>query len=368
MNNQLTNGSSRRTYYPALDGIRGVAILLVVFFHNFNFVSYFAFGWLGVDLFFVLSGFLISNILITTLDQKHSLRNFYIKRILRIFPLYYSVLIFVLIILPGFFSFKDELQFYLNNQWWFWCCLQNWLFVLKIPEQTNILLHFWSLAVEEQFYLIWPITMLIIRKPKPLLLLLAILLAAILILRIAIWHLHVEHLSYFSLYTFTRIDGICIGCMLALIMELDKDFLRRNLTAIVGVLTALNFSFFFLNRANAFTFPFFAFVGYTTIALLFALLVYEIVLEQNKIINSIFSNKLLIFFGRLSFGFYIFHWPIYVALNPNLVSFFTFKINITPFTSQLLSSLICTSAGLCISVISYYYFEMYFLKLKARFH
>src|SRR5436189_6032324 len=87
-------------HYPALDGLRGIAILLVVFLHNFGFMNYFFFGWLGVDLFFVLSGFLISDILLNSLDKPNFLRNFYIRRVLRIFPLYYFILVICLFVLP----------------------------------------------------------------------------------------------------------------------------------------------------------------------------------------------------------------------------------------------------------------------------
>jgi peptidoglycan/LPS O-acetylase OafA/YrhL len=359
---------SHRIYYRSLDGIRGWAILLVVFFHNFGFVKYFGFGWLGVDLFFVLSGFLISNILLNTLNQRNYLKNFYIKRILRIFPLYYSVLIFVLFIFPYFSSIRENLEFYRDNQWWFWLYLQNWLFILKPLEKTNLLIHFWSLAVEEQFYLLWPFIILLIRKEKNLLALLSFLLAFIIFARIVIWQHHIGQLSYFSFYTFTRIDGILIGCMLALIIKMNKDFLRQYSSLIVFILAILNFVFFFLNKANAFSFPFFPFIGYTTFAIIFALLVYEAIIGKTYVVNKIFSNEILVFFGRISFGFYIFHWPVYIALNPKLLSFLNNELSLKLSACQFLSSIICTLIGLGISVISYYYFEMKFLKLKTGFN
>src|SRR5258705_5760496 len=92
---------SHRSYYPALDGLRGVAILLVVLLHNFRFMNYFFFGWLGVDLFFVLSGFLITNILMDAMGEPNFLRNFYVRRILRIFPLFYLALILFLFVVPN---------------------------------------------------------------------------------------------------------------------------------------------------------------------------------------------------------------------------------------------------------------------------
>ena len=120
-----------KPYYPALDGLRGVAILLVVFLHNFNFMNYFFFGWLGVDLFFVLSGFLITDILLNGLHKPHFLRNFYIRRVLRIFPLFYLTLIICLLILPNIKSLHLDASYYTGNQFWLWAYLQNWLFVVQ---------------------------------------------------------------------------------------------------------------------------------------------------------------------------------------------------------------------------------------------
>src|SRR5688572_28211876 len=142
-----------RPYYPALDGLRGVAILLVVLYHNFGFIKQSYFGWLGVDLFFVLSGFLITDILLRTRSQPGFLRDFYMRRVLRIFPLYYVSLIIFLFILAPLTSAKVEWGYYLGNQVYFWTYLQNWLFIFKDPGNAHILNHFWSLAVEEQFYI-----------------------------------------------------------------------------------------------------------------------------------------------------------------------------------------------------------------------
>ena len=222
----MNSVSAGRQYYPALDGLRGLAILLVVIYHNFGFIDVFFFGWLGVDLFFVLSGFLITEILLNTLNEKNYLRNFYVRRALRIFPLYYVCLVIFLIIMPRLNTNLD-LKYYTDNQVWIWTYLQNWLYIFKNPDQTNTLNHLWSLAVEEQFYLLWPLAILVLRKPKLLLLSISILLLAVLGLRLWVWNNHIADLAYFNLYTFTRIDGICIGCMVALLLRINKDFLQR---------------------------------------------------------------------------------------------------------------------------------------------
>ena len=357
-----------RKHYPALDGIRGLAILLVVFFHNFGFLKYFGFGWLGVDLFFVLSGYLITDILIRTVGNKYYLRNFYLKRILRIFPLYYLVVSITIFILPQFRGLWDNLQFYVENQWWVWFYLQNWLYVFKEPEQTNFLLHFWSLAVEEQYYLLWPWVILLLRKPSRLITTTVLILFGVIITRIILWINQVEGLEYFGLYTFTRVDGLCIGSLLALIMYIDRDWLRKYTAFIVSIVAGLNFLFYFLNRASYFSFPFFPFIGYTTFAIVFAVLVYEAVQGKTKLINLIFINPILSFFGKISYGFYVFHWPVYVALNSWFRNLLYSRLDLQSSIVELLVSILATVLGLVISIFSYYFFERRFLKLKSHFN
>lgn len=355
---------ANRQYYPALDGIRGLAILLVVVYHNFGFINYFFFGWLGVDLFFVLSGFLITDILLRTRETKNFLGHFYMRRMLRIFPLYYLSLIIFLLILPRLGT-SLELDYYTSHQGWLWTYLQNWLYIFNNPGQTTTLNHLWSLAVEEQFYLLWPLAMLLIRKPAYLLLFISLLLIAVLGLRFWIWTNQVADLAYFNLYTFSRIDGICIGCMVALIRTLNRDFLKKHTTWIVLFFAAVNFIFFFINRRFEFSFPYLALVGYTTFAMIFGLLVNDAVEGETRIVNIIFRNRVLKFFGMISYGFYIFHWPVYLLLRPKLL-----EIMSPYFDQSLLEFMVAltgTGIAVVISWISYRYYERIFLNKKARF-
>lgn len=365
--NQLANMQAGRNHYPALDGLRGVAILLVVFLHNFGFMSYFFFGWLGVDLFFVLSGFLITEILLNTVGQKNFLKNFYVRRVLRIFPLFYLVLVICLLILPNITCLGLNADYYTKNQFWLWTYLQNWLYVFKEPYGDKLLLHTWSLAVEEQFYLVWPVLILLFRKPKYLLAVMMAILLVTCISRYVVWTYKVEDLAYSSLYTFTRIDGLCIGSMVALLQKVNPQFLKKNTLIIVLLMAAVNFGFYFINHQSGFTLPYLAFAGYTTFAVLFGLLVYEAVAGESKIIQALFNNRPLKFFGRISYGLYVYHWPVYILLfdfsrnwivNRQLCSF---------RAAELSSGIFVTVVAVLVSMISFRYFEKPFLKLKDRF-
>lgn len=361
----LVHQEKGRQYFPALDGLRGLAILLVVIYHNFGFIEkYFFFGWLGVDLFFVLSGFLITDILLKELGSRNFLRNFYIRRILRIFPLYYLCLILFLVLLPRL-NTNLNLRYYTDNQGWLWAYLQNWLYIFKNPDQTNTLNHLWSLAVEEQFYLLWPLVILLVRKPRYLLFFVSFLLVIVLGLRLWIWMNQIADLAYFNLYTFTRIDGICIGATVALMQRINPGFLKKYTSVIVLFFAALNFAFFFLNRYYQFTFPYLALAGYTTFAMIFGLLVNDAVMRETKIIGSILNFSVFKFLGRISYGLYILHWPVYLLTGPYLLSW------VQGYTSGWLMnfsvSVLATLAAIAISWVSFTYFESYFLKKKDKF-
>lgn len=146
-------------YVPQLDGLRAIAILFVMVFH----LGVFPLGWVGVPLFFVLSGYLITTILVA--DRSKSLRDFlarfYWRRTVRIFPLYY---LYVLIIAVAAILFGYSL----NGYGWFLAYLGNYQIALSqdVPA-GGLVAHLWSLAVEEQFYLIWPFVVFFSRRVWP---------------------------------------------------------------------------------------------------------------------------------------------------------------------------------------------------------
>ena len=218
----MTELTAKRPHYPALDGLRGLAILLVVFYHNFDFINYSVFGWIGVDLFFVLSGYLITTILVSTVNSPNYLRNFFLKRVLRIFPLYYLCLFIFLIIFPLVGLYQQEMKFYIDHQWWFWFYLQNWLLSFRFPTVGNFLNHFWSLGVEEQFYLVWPFIILWLRKPKKLLIFILFILLLLLIARSVIWMYHFPHFNY---TTFTHSQELTASVSAVLLLSYTRSII-----------------------------------------------------------------------------------------------------------------------------------------------
>ncbi len=199
---------------PTLDGLRAIAILLVVP-HNLNLIATFGGtqpvvaalhrGWIGVQLFFVLSGFLITRILLDARDAPDYYRSFFVRRALRIFPLYYAVLLVLFVLLPalGLVSLESDPMVELS----YWAYFSNWYGPFHHgPEAVS---HFWSLAIEEQFYLLWPFV--IHRRSAEWVMRLCLAIAAAsLLLRVAML---VAGTPTQAIYQFlvTRMDALALG-------------------------------------------------------------------------------------------------------------------------------------------------------------
>ena len=213
---------------PALDGIRGMAVLMVLVFHfvgctmptngfERTLVRVTSYGAFGVELFFVLSGFLITGILYDSCHKPLYFRNFYARRALRIFPLYYGVLCLVFFVAPLIALLRGPtLDYLVDRQAWAWLYAVN-IYIAKQGDWSfSYIEHFWSLAVEEHFYLFWPLVVfLVARRPRTLMALsLAIALCAVLARLIGL----LAGLSWWTTYVLTpfRLDGLALGAFLAI--------------------------------------------------------------------------------------------------------------------------------------------------------
>jgi len=362
--------TAAKPYHPTLDILRGLAILIVVFYHNFGCVSFFRFGWLGVDLFFVLSGFLITDILLKSRDNRNYFRNFYIRRILRIFPLYYLVLLLFFSFSPILFKQKGPetvFSYYQNNSTWYWTYFQNWLMVKKGPAPVPFLSHFWSLAIEEQFYLFWPVMIFFIKKLETIKKIIVGLILVAIVTRFAVWIMYPHQVEKFYCNTFTRMDSLLMGCFLAVQLKQGKEIPLKLIKAVIACFSSLIVASLILFGNIHQDNMLFPTVGYSLTAAFFTSIVYLFLKYENKILFWIKHLGALRFAGKISYGMYVYHIPIYLILSNLLSRAFitsnTFSIIDKPLFVSMLSVLLTVVA----SVISFYTVERPILNLKKHF-
>lgn len=356
-----------QNYIPALDSLRGIAILLVITFHYFGaYFHLFSFGWSGVDLFFVLSGYLITSRLAATRKDPNYFSKFYRNRALRILPLYYLVLILCYI---GFnFLAKEShpgLQYYSRNAASFFLFLDNWTMIKTNVPAENQLQHFWSLAVEEQFYIIWPLIIYFLADKKNLL---VFLFAAILLIISARSFLYLKYPGFvnyphYFYNTFCRMDGFIIGAIVYFIQlkKIEKYFKYffplTLLILIVGIAI----------EGTDFIGPFMSTVGYSLVAIFYGgLVLFATKRETQKSRAVILNSNWLVFLGKISYGLYIFHWLVLRFLQGKIIHYLDFYFSASQQLALWISLFICLIISLLLSIISYFYFELYFLKRKVR--
>jgi peptidoglycan/LPS O-acetylase OafA/YrhL len=343
-------------HIPELDGLRGLAIALVLFYHfaaeippNVLFLGPVEFGWSGVDLFFVLSGFLITRILLRTRQNADYFRSFYIRRALRIFPLYYAALAIcaaLFLLVPATHRMFPSA----HDQFFQWLYLSNWIPLMDAADQRS-LGHFWSLAIEEQFYWVWP---LIVWRTRPARLpyVAAGAIAAAVLLRTCLYGVATDPFVYRN--TLCRMDGLMIGALCALaphapllqtwIVKRVRRFPPRiALLLAVGIAGSLYWHDRFIYT-----------IGFTFFDLGFALLLLYVVFHESMA-RYIFGARLLRTLGKYSYGIYVIHQPVYWALV---------QYNVVPRgLPLLLTSLMAT---MLLAGASYHLMEKRFLGLKDR--
>jgi peptidoglycan/LPS O-acetylase OafA/YrhL len=372
-------GELTRAHYVQLDGLRGLAILLVMVYHfcltlpgfqtpQVGFPLQLAqAGWMGVDLFFVLSGFLITNILIETRATQHYFRNFIARRTLRIWPLYYLNLLVFFVLLPAVLhTLPDTMRSMQDKQAWFWLYGANWLFAREAGFGRTAGGYFWSLAVEEQFYLVWPLVVYLLTN-RSLLRVSVSLLALSLVLRVVLAHLGVPGNSLYVI-TFTHLDGLAVGSSLAVCLRDPRltATVRRLLpfaaaVGLAGLVAArlVSRDYFFWDKGMA-TY------GYTAIAILFgSLLVYSLdngsAVGLNRLLSSVFMRQT----GKYSYALYMAHVPIAGIVAALATRFLAPRIGTLP--SFLVFVVGAFGASWLAAVLSWHLFEKRILALKRYF-
>ena len=364
--------SSQKVHLPALNGLRGVAILSVLVVHfggvdprttggldsNVPSLDLLAFV-LGTPVFFLLSGFLLTGILLRARGKPHYFRDFYARRSLRIFPLYFAVLAVLFLVVPAWGRTADAT----SSPGWLWAFLENVELARKNHWTFGFLNHFWSLSVEEQYYLVWPFVVLAI-PPKRLLPVCLGLAAFAPVLRFVItagW----THLVGAYVLMPCQLDSLCAGGALAVVVhEGGAERLRTAARIAVGAALA---AYFLLGwyRLPWSSRP--KIVGKPFLASLLCGGILLLAIGETGFFRRFLGSRPLTFFGRYSYGLYAFHFP----LLPFLVRLFP-RSSIgaalgSPLAGTAASVALATAACLVLSIASYELYEKRFLRLKARF-
>jgi peptidoglycan/LPS O-acetylase OafA/YrhL len=356
-----------RTQMPELDSVRGVAILAVVFYHGLFwsnnlkgltgavkfFVNLTRFGWLGVNLFFVLSGFLITGILIDSRNSRHFYRRFYIRRALRILPVFYLVLL-VLALMPG------QNRNYLLLSFFY---MSNLAPLFAIPMTYTML---WSLAVEEHFYMIWPWIVHRATNGAILVYASAIVIAVPIVRAFSFMTGPTEGFSY---YTWLVADGLAMGCILAVYVrrpQFSRRGLKRFCAAALGLcamMALFGFPFGILSRLRLLGATFML----TAAHLLFLAVLGFTLLLGTSGWSFLVDRPILKFFGKISYGLYLIHWMVFAwwdAITKNS----RFSLSNTDGHTFLLFLRFLIGGGVAVGLayLSRWYFEEPFLKFKDR--
>jgi peptidoglycan/LPS O-acetylase OafA/YrhL len=360
---------------PELDGIRGIAILLVLLVH-FKPVEavphvvarVIALGWSGVDLFFVLSGFLITGILLETRESKHYFSNFYIRRILRILPLYLvSVLSYFHLVLPAAHHF-GQLRADTNAlEPWFWLHLSNW--PIAFGRKVVWIGHFWSLAIEEQFYLVWPLVVFLAGRKR-----LPYVCVMVALCSFAARYAFRDHtFSHEFLYVLTpfRLEPLAFGSLAACIVRFDPPPAKiRPYLAVAAAAGLLLLSYVVAaGHTSDPDYPPMATFGYTAFALIYTSLVLFAYVNSGSStwLSSLLRSPLLRSLGKYSYAIYVFHLALFVLAANTVARICNRMPEHFQFAAWILALAVGIGVSYGIALMSWNVLEKHFLRLKSRF-
>lgn len=336
---------------PQLDAVRGLAVILVLLHNTDKYPSLHLEmiannGWMGVDLFFVLSGLLITGILLDSRQSEGYFGNFYARRCLRIWPLYYAVLLFMFVIVPVLRPSDAHAVFEARSApWWAYpVFLQN--FLVPIPTlATGALGVTWSLAVEEQFYLVWPLVVRFCTAAQ----LRKIAISVICLSPLLRLYLSLHQVNIYS-NTFCRLDGLMAGALLALALRSPRFAPAKFLTPawitfLVSAPLALE-----IEALHA------RWIGFSLVALASVSFVYLALFSTQRWLQAILTNRFLVYTGTISYG-------IYLLQKIPLDAAKAFHLD----NHQFLALPITAAATYAMATVSWNLLEKPFLKLKRFF-
>jgi len=358
-----------RGWIPPLDGLRGLAVLMVLLYHcRFELTGnalperavrwLFGFGWSGVDLFFVLSGFLITGILLDSRQASNYFSSFYARRALRIFPLYYLSLIVVFAVAPLLIPGTAESLPPIRDRLWFFAYIQNWLGVPVVPW-PHFMIHYWSLGVEEQFYLVWPLVIFTLSSRRVLQVIAAACVFS-LVLRCGLLAGHVDP-SLIYRNTFARMDALLMGAACAFLVR-NKQWIER-LGSRTKLLVAAPFAVFICLRPFQDSDWLEKSIGFTAVGLSYSAFLMAVVLTTKKRspLQSFLTNRFMMKLGKYSYAIYV--WHLLVIQLVKRLELFALKA----LLPSVINIPLMIGATIAVSICSYAIVERPFLRLKQYF-
>lgn len=362
-----------KVYFPNLNGLRFIAALLVLIHHTEQIKKILGLanfwsnpfvrnaGSNGVTLFFVLSGFLITYLLLEEQKQerKISIKDFYIRRILRIWPLYYLIIVLSFFILPhiSFFNIGRS-AVYISEDF----SMKLLLFSVFLPNIANLIYspvsyasQSWSVGVEEQFYLIWPVLMQVVKKKEFALfgVLFIYLFMNLIGFPFIKTHLYWNNaLNILMLFWINfKIDCMAIGGIFALILFRKYAILTLLYNKAIQALSLITLLILIVSGREI------PYLNNDLYAVFFGILILNLAANKKTIVSL--ENKLFNFFGKISYGLYMFHAIGIVISLKLLISFHCEYIPVQYLLSFIITVLFASA--------SYYLFEKRFISLKVKF-
>ena len=354
-------------YIKQLDSLRAIAVLLVIishWIHNVEMIDRPKLGEVGVNIFFVLSGFLITKILLNnTLKSEQSnipksllLKNFYIRRCLRIFPIYYLTILLL-------FIFSKTSGTDIKSSFVYFATYTSNFYFFNIQTWDGMISHLWSLAVEEQFYLIWPWIILFVHKKyiRPVII-------CFILIGVAGQYL-TSNINMSSVLTFNCFDAFGLGALLSWQITFASEKLKKFFH-VISFFTAISIFFYAVGvvQKEWVFIPLRTCISFITLWIITYIILYR---DTNKLyFKFIFNNTVLIFLGKISYGLYLYHNIIPSALNAKIINKYLNPLLPDILSKKYLLAVMFVENAIMLIIIawfSYILIEKPFLNLKKNF-
>lgn len=366
----------KKQHLPNLDALRTIAFLFVFFYHSFHtdFIQVktskwyelvtrlFKHGELGVNFFFVLSGFLITYLLVIEEGSRGriNLINFYMRRVLRIWPLYFASVCFGFVVFPYLKLFFGQIPSETADVTLFLTFLSNFNNIFNGLPDASILGVLWSVSIEEQFYIFWPLLLIIFKKSR------IFIISILIVVNISFRYMYSEDLGFVTQHSLGVLANLAVGCACGLLVNSSnsfRNFFQQTSLLQNGLLYMILIILIFL-RSNLLVFHSYVAIDNFIFSLLFAWVILEQLYSKNSILKfgsiSYLQNN-----GKYTYGLYCLHF-LGILTATTLTKLL--NVNDSIFSVLFLETFMALIISHFLAVLSYRFFEKPFLSLKEKYN